>query len=261
MVSNKFLVGIAALVFAASAQAIPTALTATQTAADHFVSGGAKAYAFNVNDLLAGQGLNSNAISFGQLTVFGHSDAAYNLNADAFGSYSLTKTSTHTNAGACNHGDCTVFDYTYSRTGSTYAWDLTSDTMKVTVGDASSSDTSEWQESWSGFSTSTTKSGSERFGWNYFETTSNAYHGGYSGDLSVTLSLDSKALNDIMQDGILNLSIFGSRGQFNVDSLRLNLLAVDLPLPAADARVPVPTSLLLTGLGLAALATMRRRKA
>ncbi len=261
MVSNKFLVGIAALGFAASAQALPTALTANLTAADHFVSGVSKSYEFNVNGLLLGQGLSSNAISFGQLTVFGHSDAAYNLNTESFGNYSLTKTSSHTNAGACNHGDCTVLDYTYSRTGSTYSWDLTSDTMKVSVGDTSSSDTSEWQESWSGFSTSTTKTGSDRFGWKYYETTSNAYHGGYSGDLSVTLSLDSKALSDIMQDGILNLSIFGSRGQFNVDSLRLNLLAVDLPLPPADARIPVPTSLFLTGLGLAALATVRRRKA
>ena len=261
MASKKFLAGIAALVFAANVHALPMSLTKNVAAGDLLVSGTGKTFEINVNDLLAGNGLGSKAISLGQLTVFGHSDADYKTHIDAFGNYKFTGTRTHYNAGACNHGVCSVTDNVYTRTGSSYHYDNISDTMKVTVGDSSDSDTAGLQQSYEKATTSEDKrNGSARWGWNIYETTADDYYRSYSGDLSVTLDLDSKALSDIIKDGILSLSIFGVRGQFNVDSLRLDLLA-NLPEPADDTKVPVPTSLLLTGLGLAALATVRRRKA
>ncbi|KQZ38889.1 hypothetical protein ASD58_27475 [Duganella sp. Root1480D1] len=236
-------------------------LTKTVAAGDQLVSGASKTFDINVNDLLANNGLNSNAISLGQLTVFGHSDALYNFNLSDFGNYKQTGTSTHYNAGACNHGNCNVTDYTYTRSGHSYHYDTVTDTMKVSVGDSSGSDTSEWQQSQAGYKTTEDKKdGSARFGWKTYQTTADDFYGSYSGDLSVTLNLDSKALGDIVKDGILSLSIWGMHGQFNIDSLRLDLLA-NLPEQPADSPVPVPTSLLLTGLGLAALATVRRRKA
>jgi LysM repeat protein len=260
MVRNKFLAGIAALICAASAQALPTSLTANVTAGDHLGFGAAKSYAFNINDLLASNSLSSNAISFGQLTVFGHSDAAYNVTGDAYSGYALT-TSTHYNAGACNHGNCNVTDYTYTRNHNGYRYDFVTDTMMVKVGDSTGSDTSEWQQSSSNWTSLDSQSGSDRFGRTTYQTANTLNNGSFSGDLSVTLNLDNKALSDLIADGILSLSIWSSNGQFNIDSMRLNLLAVDLPIPPTDAQVPVPTSLLLTGLGLAALATMRRRQA
>lgn len=261
MVSNKFLAGIAALVCAAQVQAAPMPLTTNLSAADHLVAGSGKSYAFDINSLLTSNGLSAAAIAFGQLTVTGHSDAVYGSNWDTFGNYVLTGTSYHYNAGACNHGNCYVPDRTYTKSGTSNHFDFTSDTMLVTVGDTTGSDTSEWQESSTAFTTTLDKkSGSDRYGWNYYNTYGNVHYGSYSGDLSVTLNLDSKAIADIVKDGILSLSVWGSNGQFNIDNMRLNLLAIDLPTPPADAKIPVPTSLLLTGLGLAVLATVRRRR-
>ncbi len=261
MVSKKFLAGIAALVCAANVHALPMSLTKNVAAGDLLVSGTGKTFEINVNDLLAGNSLSSSSISLGQLTVFGHSDAVYQSQFDDFGNYKFTGTRSHFNAGACNHGVCSVTDNVYTRTGSSYHYDNVSDTMKVTVGDSSDSDTTGLQQRYERATTTEDKrDGSARWGWKIYETTSDDFYRSYSGDLSVTLDLDSKALSDIINDGILSLSIFGVRGQFNVDSLRLDLLA-NMPVPADDNQVPVPTSLLLTGLGLAALATMRRRKA
>jgi len=261
MVSKKFLAGIAALVCAANVHALPMSLTKTVAASDHLVSGTGKTFEINVNDLLTNKSLSSSAIALGQLTVFGHSTAEYKYNFGNYSAYYWTGTTSHTNSGACNHGNCNVTDNVFTRIGSTYHYDLVSDTMKVTVGDSSGSDSAEWQQSHTGYKTTEDgKDGSARWGWDIYKTTADDYYGSYSGDLSVTLNLDSKALSDIVKDGILSLSIWGSRGQFNVDSLRLDLLA-NLPAVPADNPVPVPTSLLLTGLGLAALATVRRRKA
>ena len=261
MVSKKFLAGIAALVCAANVHALPMSLTKNVAAGDLLVSGTGKTFEINVNDLLAGNSLSSSSISLGQLTVFGHSDAVYQSQFDDFGNYKFTGTRSHFNAGACNHGVCSVTDNVYTRTGSSYHYDNVSDTMKVTVGDSSDSDTTGLQQRYERATTTEDKrDGSARWGWKIYETASDDFYRSYSGDLSVTLDLDSKALSDIINDGILSLSIFGVRGQFNVDSLRLDLLA-NMPVPADDNQVPVPTSLLLTGLGLAALGTMRRRKA
>ncbi|MGW8389760.1 hypothetical protein [Pseudoduganella sp. HUAS MS19] len=259
MVSKKLLAGIAALLCAANVHALPMSLSKTVNAGNHLVSGAGKAFEVNINDLLASNGLSSNAIALGQLTVLGHSAAEYKFNYSDLGRYAYSGTSSHYNSGACKHGGCSVTDYVYNRTGHRYHYDFVADTMRVSVGDADGSDTTAWQQSYTGYKTTEDdRDGSARWGWDIYNTTADDYYGSYSGALSVTLNLDSKALADIMKDGVLGLSIWGSRGQFNVDSLRLDLLA-NVPVPPTD--VPLPTSLLLTGLGLAALATVRRRKA
>lgn len=260
MACKKIWAGIAAMVCAANVQADPISMVSTVFSVDHINTGGGKSYQINVNDLLDGWGIHSNAITAGQLTLFASSAAVYSLDSITIDSLDKTDSKWRNKPGACNNGRCQVEDATWLEYNTKNYKDV-SDTMWLKVGAAVGSDTTadDQQQSYTpyGNKTLTDISGSQRDGWNTYYARSRTFYQSYSGDMSITLDLDNLALFDLVQDGILDLDVWSSAGQFDINSFTLRLDAEEPGAPAAV--VPLPTSLLLTGLGLAALGAMRRR--
>ncbi|MCE3262518.1 MAG: hypothetical protein K0R43_1597 [Pseudoduganella sp.] len=261
MVSSKILAGIAVLACATSAHAAPIPLNSAFSAGGHLVANTGKSFDLDVNSLLSSSNLTSGGIMSGQLTVFANSASAAAFVGNTYDSYSRYSYSYHYNSAACNHGNCMVTDEYWTRKVSKTFKDQVADTLWAKVGDTAGSDQAELNISSTAYGDYTYdgRSGSDRWGWDYYYSRTNTRTEAYSGALSVTLDLDSKALTDITKDGILGVNIWNTLGQFDITGFQLSLLAQELPAPAAE-QVPVPTSLLLTGLGLVALGTVRRRR-
>lgn len=262
MTSNKFLVGIAALVFAACAQAAPVSLSANTASSTHMAYGQWNSFNINVNSLLLGQGLGSKDVTSAQLTVSAYSQAALAYDHYTYDGHSTTS-ETRPKPGNCNNVNCAPVDVTTTYKYTEYYQDEIADTMWVLAGSTWAYDVTDQQTSLSGYVTADQpwyKSGNDRQGWYKQFNSIRTSVSSYSGNLSVTLDLDATALADLSKDGILSFFVYGGWGQFDVKSYGLNLTAQATPLAPAETPVPVPTSLLLTGLGLAALATMRRRR-
>jgi hypothetical protein len=262
MFNSKTLAGIALLACATSAHAAPIQLYSAFSASGQLVANGSKDFDIDVNDLLSSNNLISRGIMSGQLTVFANSAKNLTYLGATYGSYGLLATGSHFNSGACNHGNCYVVDEYWGRTVTNTYKDMVADTMWVKAGDTAASDQTELNDN----STNTGyffeyRGGSDRWGWDYYYNQYKTRTQAYSGALSVTLDLDSKALADIAKDGILGVAIWNTLGKFDISGFQLSLQAEEIAAPTAGVPVPVPTSLLLTGLGLAALATTRRRKA
>lgn len=260
MVSKKFLVGIAALFCAASVHAAPVALSSSLSLDNYLTTGLSQNLQVDVNSLLAGSGLSSASIISGSLTVFGYSAADYGLTSSVKQlNYSVDRTTTDCN----KQGKCKVVkdNFHVKQFNAKYS-DNVVDQMEVRTGATSGSDSVDEHlvsNTDSGqIEDKKKRTGSENGGYNYFYNQDINQYDAYRGDLSVELNLDALALNDLVADGILNLTIKSLLGQFNITDVRLDFVAQEA-VPPAD--VPVPTSLLLTGLGLIALATVRRRKA
>lgn len=263
MASNKFLIGIAALLFAACAQAAPVSLSANTATNNHMAYGQWKSFNINVNSLLLGQGLGSKDVTSAQLTVSAYSQAALAYDHYTYDG-SETTTVTRPKPGNCNNVNCAPVDVTTTYKYTEYYEDNVADTMWVLAGDTWGYDVTALETSLSGYDTDDTpwyKSGNDRNGWTRKFNSIRTSASSYSGSLDVTLDLDAKALADLTKDGILSFFVYGGWGQFDVKGYALNLTAQATPLAPAETQVPVPASLLLTSLGLAVLATVRRRKA
>ncbi|WP_028103317.1 PEP-CTERM sorting domain-containing protein [Pseudoduganella violaceinigra] len=268
MKSTRIVAGIAALLCAVSAQAAQISLTSTVLLGNTLTNGQSQNVQVNVNSLLAGTGFASNSIVSGLLTVTGFSDPDYApVFATGGGGYVQEATTTHQykscNPNGKNCTTKTVTDKNHVKYATNNHLDLVADTMVVKAGDASESDSvSDFNESTTDYGSRVWEktTGSDNGGYNFFYHRNRDHYLSVSGALEVLLDLDAKALGDLGADGILNLSISSYLGQFKVYDVRLDFVA-EKANPADDVQVPVPTSLLLTGLGLAALATVRRRKA
>jgi hypothetical protein len=260
MVSKKFLAGITALFCAASVQAAAMPLSSATSLDQYLTTGQSKNLQIDVNSLLAGKGLASASISSGVLTVYGFSSADFDLVSSSVTNVNYSEDRVTTD---CNKGKCKVVsdNFHIKQFNNNYS-DSIADQMRVIAGGASAIDSADEHTSFSsdsGAIEDTKKlTGSENGGYNRWYNQFIGHYDSLGGDLVVQLNLDSLALSDLVTDGILNLSVNSLLGQFNVTDVRLDFVAQD---PVPPAQVPVPTSLLLTGLGLAALATMRRRKA
>ena len=262
MVSKKFLTGIAALFCAASVQAGQIPLSTSTTLGSQLGTGQELNLQINVNNLLANAGYASNSIISGFLTVTGYSAPNYFV----LQSNNSTVSSADFPYQSCNKNKCTTKTgtvHTHVNDITTNYFDLVADTMTVSAGDASESDSAtDIENSYSDFSAQvwdkTNDNGNGTI--NKFYHRNRDHHMSLSGGLEVLLNLDATALADLAGDGILDLSISSFLGQFSVSDVRLDFVAEEVAVPP-DSQVPVPTSLLLTGLGLAALATVRRRKA
>ncbi|KQV59097.1 hypothetical protein ASD07_26060 [Duganella sp. Root336D2] len=226
----------------------------------YLTTGQSRNLQIDVNSLLAGKGLASSSISSGVLTVSGFSSADFDITGSSVTNVNYSEDRVTTD---CNKGQCKVVnDNFHVKQFNTNYSDSIADQMKVTAGGASGTDSAEDHNAFNSDSgkieDTKKKTGSENGGYNRWYNQFISHYDSLSGDLVVQLNLDSLALNDLLVDGILNLSVNSVLGQFNVTDVRLDFEAQEAVPPA---QVPVPTSLLLTGLGLAALATTRRRKA
>lgn len=260
MVKAKFLAGIAVLFSAASVQAATMPLSSALSLDQYLTTGQSHNLQIDVNSLLAGKGLGSASISSGMLTVSGYSSADFDIVSSSVTNVNYSEDRVTTD---CNKGKCKVVsDHFHIKQFNTNYSDSIADQMKVTAGGASGTASAAEHNAFpsdSGKIEDTKKqTGSEKSGYNRWFNQFISHYDSLSGDLVVQLSLDSLALNDLLADGILNLSVNSVLGQFNVTDVRLDFEAQEAVPPA---QVPVPTSLLLTGLGLVALATVRRRKA
>jgi len=262
MVSKKFLVSIATLFCAASVQAGQIPLSSSISADHYLTAGQSQNMQIDVNGMLSANGLSRNSIVSGLLTVSGYSAADFGIAGSSVTNqnYAVSRVSTD-----CNKGKCKVVsdNYHVKQFNTNYS-DAVADQMQVVAGGSSGSDTVTTHDVYSSDSgqleDTKKRTGSEKGGYNYFFNEYISHYDSLSGDLVVQLSLDSAALNDLFADGILNLSVKSVLGQFTVSDVHLDFIAQEKAAPAAGV-VPLPTSLLLTGLGLAALAASRRRKA
>jgi len=246
MVSKKFLAGIVTFFCAASVQAGQIPLSASVAAGNQLTEGHSLSLQIDVNSLLAKNGFTSQSISSGMLTVTGYSAP----------DYVITETS-HTTTTKSGKVNTHVKDITANYL------DLIADTMTVAAGESSASDSAHViADSSSDFGDlvwdSTNDNGKGTI--NKFYHRNNDHHFSISGGLEVLLDLDAAALFDLAKDGVLDLSISSFKGKFNITNVSLDFTAEQDDTPAQGA-VPLPTSLLLTGLGLAALSFSRRRKA
>lgn len=263
MLKNKVLAGIAALACAAAAHANPLPLSATVNVDNHLHTAQWDTVSVNVNSLLAGLGLGSQAIGSGSITVTGHSNGVFFYTGSQDDSeYAQFGTSTHSDALACIiKRNCTVTDKHSSKDVTHKYVDNVVDTMWVAVGDSTGSDSTDWRQSITGYSDSeyTHRTGSSLNGYHYRYQREREQLAGYSGALSVTLDLDAAALGDLTADGILGMTIWSWWGQFTIDDVTLDF-TVEQRTGGGANEVPLPGSLLLTGLGLAALGGVRRRR-
>ncbi|HEY0588918.1 MAG TPA: PEP-CTERM sorting domain-containing protein [Pseudoduganella sp.] len=262
MLNKKILAGIASLLCAASVQAAPMSLSSAFSFDQYLTTGQSQSLQIDVNSALAGKGWSSTSIASGVLTVSGYSAADFDIVSSSVTNLNYSENRTTTD---CKNGKCKVVsDNFHIKQFNTSYSDSIADQMKITAGGASATGSADDHNA---FDTDSGKiedlkkqNGSENSGYNRWYNQFIGHYDSLSGDLVVQLSLDALALNDLVSDGILNLTVNSVLGQFNVTDVRLDFVTQDA-VPPADTQVPVPTSLLLTGLGLAALATVRRRKA
>lgn len=260
---TKFLATIASLACAANVHAATIPLSATVNVGSHLHTAQSQSVGVNVNALLAGLGLASGAIGSGTITVTGHSDGVflYSGSSDDTG-WVQTGTTSHTDLLACAiKGNCTVTDKITQKDVTRKYTDNVVDTMWVAVGDTLGKDSTGWQESTGGYGAAQYqgRTGSSLNGYTYRYQREREQLAGYSGALSVTLDLDAKALGDLTADGILGLTIWSWWGHFDVRDVRLDFNVAQQDGGGA-AEIPLPGSLLLTGLGLALLGATRRRR-
>lgn len=265
MAVKKFFAGVAIVACTASAQAAPVSLSTTLALADHLHLGQNKALQLNVNSLLAGLGVGSSAIKSGTLTVLGESAGVFGYAGFNSSGYSQTGSSQR-NVRIClpflGCSNRTVTD-TYNTADVTQNYlDAIADTMRVRAGNTVGSDSADWHDSYGDFGAAQQDFaiGTNITGYSVYSHRSRNRNSGYSGALSVNLALDAAALGDLSSDGLLGLNIWSSLGHFNLSSVRLDF-TVDKSAGGGANDIPLPGSLLLSGLGLAALGTARRRRA
>lgn len=245
MVSKKFLASILAFLCAASAHAGQIPLSSTLAVGTTLTEGKSLNLQIDVNNLLAKSGFSNPSIISGTLTVTGLSAPDYVNNE--------SKSSTSSKSGnVITHID----DITSNHL------DLVADTMIVAAGDASESDTASViadSTNWGALIFDRSNDNGKGTINKYYHR-NNDHFFSISGGLEVLLDLDAKALLDLAKDGVLDLSISSFKGKFNVTNVSLDFTAEQNDTPA-QSDIPLPTSLLLTGLGLAALGVTRRRQA
>jgi hypothetical protein len=246
MASKKFLAGIVTFFCAAaSAQAGQIPLSTSFGVGTTLTEGKSLNLQVDVNSLLAKSGFSSQSIISGMLTVSGFSAPDYVDNESKSSTSSKSgNVITHIDAFTSNH------------------LDLVADTMTVSAGDASESDTAAViadSTNWGDLIFDRTNDNGKGTINKYYHR-NNDHFFSISGGLEVLLDLDAKALLDLAEDGVLDLSISSFKGKFNVTNVNLDFTAEQSDTPA-QSDIPLPTSQLLTGLGLAALGVTRRRQA
>jgi hypothetical protein len=248
---------------------------------------------FNIGSLLASNGFSSGDVVSANLIVYGLSDAQYGAaTAQPYGSYQYSGgAGTHT--GTYYYSYSYPVSYSYScgfwgwstcyatyyatgyATGYTYVQDsqytrdrdilhkdTVADTMQVTAGASTSADVADQ------VSSSASAYGSKTLDHVDYGTSSNSPYYYYynrerdvyeavTGPLEVAMTLDATALSDLSADGIFDISIAASVGQFRTQMASLSF-SVEQQLPGNS--VPEPGTLALAGVALAAAAGRRRIK-
>lgn len=261
----------------AAAQAAP--VTVSQTVAlNTLMLGGGSQLSFDLGSFLTGQGLSVANVVAGQVMVHGFSEASYLTSYSEYSGYQQTGITSHQasysyyvpgyscswcwsyNPGYTQYVNYSVQDSVDTRYRDVRHIDSVADSMRVSVGNSTASDTVDLH------STSTGDYGGNRYegtalrGYDSHGNSSYSYrynrerdvYDALYGALDTTLSLDTAALLDLRGDGVLGMNI-DATGQFRVQSVMFSL-DVDTP------TVPEPGSMALAGAALAGLAVAARRK-
>ncbi|MBT9503081.1 MAG: PEP-CTERM sorting domain-containing protein [Burkholderiaceae bacterium] len=274
--SPRFSLAALGVIACATAQAGP--VTVTQSfALNSLMQGNSSQLSFDLSSFLSGQGLSVANVVSGQVVVHGFSEASYLTSYSEYGGYAQTGVTSHQasysyyvpgytcswcwsyNPGYTQYVNYQVQDTLETRYRDVRHIDNMADSMLVSTGGSSASDTVDTR------SASTGGYGNSNYEGAYVR--SYDYYGNYSlghrynrerdvyealyGALDTSLSLDAAALLDLRGDGQLGMSI-GGTGQFRLQSVQITL-DVDTP------TVPEPGSLALAGAALAGLVVASRR--
>ncbi len=279
MASKKILGGIAALVGATAAQAAPVTVSSTVSLGNLLQGGAQQNLQFNLNGLLAEQGVQGSDVMSGVLTVYGLSNPSYQDSTDPYSAYYRTGTSSHQvwqsytyytgysySCGFWGWSTCYGYSqqtgyYSYQVQDETWTHDRTrhhidnvADRMEVKAGSTTASATANVVQDYVnpyGNPTFERTEGSWEYGYDYLYARERDHYKSISGPLKVTIELDQLALSDLWGDGILNIGISAALGQFILSEARLE---------ATAEAVPLPGTLALAAIGMAAMAGARRRR-
>lgn len=245
---------------------------------DRYLSGSSQSFGFDLNGSLAALGVTGANVMAGSLTVTGYSGLDFHtLTMGYVGPYLLSTEerdikSPFTYLAKCGKSLCKKTGYSTSTVTDThYGKDITvdfkdkvQDSMVVSAGASSASDTAD-QFSSSSDATNYARFltlGSYQHGYTTFDARKVITESGYSGSLFTELGLDTAALADIHDDGLFSFIVNApGLSQFTLKEARIDLLAMlEDPLPEGEVPEPATFGLLGGALGMLALARRRQRK-
>lgn len=267
------------------AEAEPVTLSHSVALNTLLQQGQSSSLSFDIGSFLSGQGFTPAEVIGGTVSVFGFSEASYGqAQAAPYGDYNVQ---TQANGGHTAWYSYYVSGYRSCGTWSCYyspgytGWaayyvqdymrladrdilhtDAVADSMQLTVGNSSASDTADSHSASAGNFGAYIYDGTDYAGCqscnqiSQYHRERNVYSAVY-GELNASLALDAAGLLDLQDDGLLQVGLAAPLGQFTINRISFDLLAQRLaPVQSADigggGSVPEPAGLALTALALAA---------
>jgi len=273
-----------AVIGVAATPALAVPVTISQSVSlGQLLSGSSADLQFNINSLLATQGFGAADVVSGGLVAYGVSDPNYGAaTAQPYSAYSVTGYTSHTAYNSyyvSGYYSCSSWGWScYYSPGYTayYAYSVT-DTIQTRNRDILNQDAvADVMQVTSGGTTDTATANQTLHTVNpynpaTYDGTGGSYYTGYSylysqerdvydaiyGPLQVTQGFDLLALQDIWADGILNVNVGASVGQFLLQSIDLTLQAEHA---GQGTNVPEPGTLSLLGAATVAAGAVSRRR-